>query len=436
MATALGTDAQAEAEAVIQTFSVVPGGDGISAFSSADAEFSSSTGSADMPLPPTPLSTVVSSRAREGSPSPSESPSHSDSSSSVPPALPNFRSTSSSSDASCASTDGEECAPPLSLQRLRFQRTRSLNNWTMHHDGDEHEHGEGGDAPHAASTLGALPETPLATPTPAPTPAHGSHESASAPAAAEAEDHFRNQHAEDDEHDEPHHHSPLLRSNDVSVAESADASSLPVADTAAEVTSEEADSDATPVAPVRRIGLSLKIGALESVEQTSSPDIIVSAPEEETADDDVWRGLGAGAVNTSAADFLSPPPHRPRLSLVGLRADGDGDAEESMIETFVSVPGGNGGGGDSSSGGGGFGGGGDTPYDSSASSSLLAYASPMSSMASASPQTPGASIELLQLDSDRCDCLSRQFGLTPQQVQAAFLRKQREMLRRAGLAPP
>lgn len=184
-----------------------------------------------------------------------------------------------------------------------------------------------------------------------------------------------------------------------------------------------------PARPGFAAGLSLLITAEESVEQQVSSPAIQIASALTVPDSSPAESTDSGS-----------PPHpsplsRTAMSLgaaIAAAADED-DGDAGTIQTFSP--------GDSCTPGGALG---DFGIVSSPSivpvscSSATGGVSSLSLSLSLSSPVPvdGQPIELLQLDADRCDCLSRTFGLTPDQVQAKFLLKQRELLRRTGIAAP
>ena len=163
--------------------------------------------------------------------------------------------------------------------------------------------------------------------------------------------------------------------------------------------------------PFKTGGLSLHITAEESAEQQVSPNIQIASA--------VVDSLAVSVAAESNSPHPSPLS-RTAMSLgaaIAAAADEDG-ADAGPIETFSPDT--------SSQMAGDFG-----IMASPSVGPVTASSSLVSSLSLSSPvPVDGQPIELLQLDADRCDCLSRTFGLTPDQVQAKFLIKQRELLRR------
>jgi serine/threonine protein kinase len=187
---------------------------------------------------------------------------------------------------------------------------------------------------------------------------------------------------------------------------------------------DDSPNDSSMEAPlVGPRGLSLHISAQESVELASSPAIEAPTPVVRVEGTDSALGL---SLTLTASDVDSatpinvfdsiPVPVRPRLGL-SLGAQSSVDDEESIIPTF-SV--------DES-----------TCNNSSvnaAEDALAAVVSPLNGLVNVSPLEV-AGLELLHMDADRCECLARQFALTPEDVQARFLAKQRELLMARRLVP-
>jgi serine/threonine protein kinase len=352
------------------------------------------------------------------------------------------------------STDDDAAGLPHSLRQLSFVRTVSNNRWLMSSPDSEEEdaaenklHRVVDDSPRFRSDSHSSLDAPTASVTAAASAAHD----------AEEEERFHNalvDEASDGEGEGPSVDTPVAMDSlpplphappsatavihqAVSLAEIAVEASpegeivvgeeketekletnLTQALRAAAMHAPEDEPDEAAAeeqdAPRPRFGLSLKISAREAVESAEGEEISVLAT---TSDSD-------GPSSTTHATTADGGGHRPRLSLstsvsmgltiLGQDGSGSGGMEEtSMIETFTA--GTNGPSGSSTE---------DTLTIASATGGVV------SPGALSSPSSTLAPIELLSLDSDRCECLARQFGTTHADVQQRWRAKQIEMLHR------
>jgi len=232
-------------------------------------------------------------------------------------------------------------------------------------------------------------------------------------------------------------------SSDVAVASPADSASSSLSNVGSDVaasssspvaTAEDDETASSPPSGGSGFGLSLRITARESLEQTGSPLIDEPIPIIAVEDADTIGGSGAISFPIPVLDASDAAMYeeedtpgsgsvhalslRPRLGLsLGSQSNG-AEESESMIQTFsVDETAGS----SSGSGSGGSSGAAEDAFFLSNS------ASPLSAVSTSSPMEV-AGLELLHLDSERCECLARQFALTPDDVQARFLDKQRQLL--------